>query len=171
MIPVYKGKGDALECSSHREIKWLDHAMKVFEIVLEKMIRSSIKIDDQQFGFRPGRGTTHATFIVSQMHEHFFGRKQELWMEFVDLEKAFDRVPREVLWWALRSLGLCEWMIKVVESMYVTTAVKVNGESSSDFEVKVGVHQGSVLSPLLFIAVIESVSRKFKVGLPWELLC
>ena len=56
-------------------------------------------------------------------------------MEFVDLEKAFDRVPREVLWWALRSLGLCEWMIHVVELMYdgVRTAVKVNGEASSDF--------------------------------------
>ena len=44
--------------------------------------------------------------------------KKNARMEFVDLEKAFDRVPREVLWWALRSLGLCEWMIKVVESMY-----------------------------------------------------
>ena len=86
-------------------------------------------------------------------------------MAFVDLEKAFDRVPREVLWWALRSLGLCEWMIRVVESMYdgVTAAVEVDGEAGSDFEVKVGIHQGSVLSPLLFIAVIEVVSRGFKV--------
>ena len=56
-------------------------------------------------------------------------------MAFVDLEKAFDRVPREVLWWALRSLGLCEWMIEVVESVCggVATAVEVNGEPGGDF--------------------------------------
>ena len=64
MIPVYKGKGDALKCSSYRGINLLDHAMKVFERVLEKRIRSSIKIDDQQFEFRPGRGTTDVIFIV-----------------------------------------------------------------------------------------------------------
>ena len=76
MIPVYKGKGDALECSSHRGIKLLDHAMKVFERVLEKRIRSSIKIDDQQFGFRPGRGTTDAIFIIRQIQEKFLGKKR-----------------------------------------------------------------------------------------------
>ena len=51
---------------------------------------------------------------------------KELWMAFVDLEKAFDRVPREVLWWALRRLKLEEWLVQVIKAMYenVTTAVK-----------------------------------------------
>ena len=69
---------------------------------------------------------------------------------FVDLEKAFDRVPREVLWWALRSVGVDEWIVNVVRSMYCDTSasVKLQGCESSEFDVKVGVHQGSVLSPL-----------------------
>lgn len=92
-------------------------------------------------------------------------------MAFVDLEKAFDRVPREVVWWALRYLGVEEWLVTVIRAMYegVTTAVKMKDGESDGFEVKVGVHQGSVLSPLLFIIVMEALSSEFRVGLPWEL--
>jgi len=93
-------------------------------------------------------------------------------MAFVDLEKAFDRVPREVLWWALRRKGVDEWLVDVIKAMYVgaTTAVRVNDKESAEFEVKVGVHQGSVLSPMLFIIVMDALSAEFRDGLPWELL-
>ena len=46
----------------------------------------------------------------------------------------------------------------------------MNGQLSEEFEVKVGVHQGSVLSPLLFIIVLEALSRDLRPGVPWELL-
>jgi hypothetical protein len=100
MVCVYKGKGDALECGSYRGIKLLDHVMKVFERVLEERLRRKVSIDDMQFGFRPGSGTTDAIFIIRQVQEKFLAKNKELWIAFVDLEKAFDRVPREVLWWA-----------------------------------------------------------------------
>jgi hypothetical protein len=60
-------------------------------------------------------------------------------MAFVDLEKAFDRVPREVLWWSLREAGVEEHTISVIRAMYVgaTTSVKVNGSESDAFEVVV----------------------------------
>ena len=59
-----------------------------------------------------------------------------------------------------------------VQSMYpnARSRVQVNGEYSEEFPVKVGVHQGSVLSPLLFILVLEALSRDFRTGAPWELL-
>jgi len=71
----------------------------------------------------------------------------------VDLEKAFDRVPREVIRWAMRKLGVEEWLVSAVMSMYTgakTVVITVYGNSSG-FEVKVGMHQGSALSPLLFV--------------------
>jgi hypothetical protein len=71
--------------------------MKVFERVLDERLRRSVSIDDMQFGFRPGRGTTDAIFIIRQVQEKFLLKKQNLWIAIVDLEKAFDRVPREVL--------------------------------------------------------------------------
>ena len=70
--------------------------------------------------------------------------KKPLFFAFVDLEKACDRVPRKVLWWALRSSGVEEWAIRIIQGMYANGRSRVR-----EFEVGVGVHQGSVLSPLL----------------------
>ena len=91
-------------------------------------------------------------------------------MAFVDLEKAFDRVPRKVIWWALRKLCVDEWIVRLVQGMYSNARSRVRvGEGHSDeFEVKVGVHQGSVLSPLLFIIVLEALSREFRCWVPWD---
>jgi len=167
IVTVYKGKGDALDCGSYRGIKLLDHAMKVFERVIEKRVRAQVQLDDMQFGFCPGKSTTDAIFIVRQLQEKYVSKSKELWMAFVDLEKAFDRVPREILWWSLRQLNVDEGLIAVIKSMYdnVTTAVKVKGQVSEEFQVKVGVHQGSVLSPLLFIMVMEALSQCFRLPL------
>ena len=90
----------------------------------------------------------------------------------MDLEKAFDRVPREVTRWALRQLGVEEWLVVAVMAMYeeATTVVKTAYGNTEGFNVRVGVHQGSVLSPLLFVIVMEAITRNMRTGLPWELL-
>ncbi|MBJ5627083.1 hypothetical protein JGG67_22950 [Salmonella enterica subsp. enterica serovar Derby] len=62
IIPIYKGKGDPLECGSYRAVKLLEHAMKVVERVLEQRIRNQVRVDEMQFGFMPGKGTTYAIF-------------------------------------------------------------------------------------------------------------
>ena len=96
----------------------------------------------------------------------------KLYFGFVDLEKAFDRVPREVISWAMHKLGVEQWLVSAVTSMYsgAKTVVRTVYGNSKSFEVKVGMHQGSALSPLLFLIVMEATSREFRVALPWELL-
>ena len=90
----------------------------------------------------------------------------------MDLEKAFERVPREVVRWALRMSGVEEWLVNAVMALYqdARTVVRTDMGDTGDFKVGVGVHQGSVLSPLLFVVVMDVVTREAREGLPWELL-
>ena len=98
MLSIYKGKGDVLNCGFHKGIKSIDHVVKVLERLVEKKVKNKGILDSMQFEFTSGKGTTDAIFIVWQMQEKYLAKKKELWMAFVDLEKAFDRVPREVVW-------------------------------------------------------------------------
>ena len=101
IINIYKGKGGALERGNYRGLKNLDHVMKGIERVIEKIIRERISIDDMQFGFMPGRGTTDAIFILRQLQEKHLSKNKKLYFTFVDLEKAFNRIPRKVIWRAM----------------------------------------------------------------------
>jgi len=77
----------------------------------------------------------------------------------VDLEKAFDRVPREVIRWAMHKLGVEEWLVSAIISMYTgaKTVVRTVYGNNNSFEVKVGMHQGSALNPLLFVTITETI--------------
>ena len=110
---------------NYRGLKFLDHVMKGIERVIEKIIRERISIDDMQFGFVPGRGTTDAIFILRQLQEKHLAKNKKLYFAFVDLEKAFNRVPRKVIWWAMRKLGIEEWIVRFVQAMYNNTRSKV----------------------------------------------
>ena len=72
----------------------------------------------------------------------------------------------------MRKLGVEEWLVSAVMSMYTCakTVVRTVYGNSKGFEVKVGMHQGSALRPLLFVIFMEAISREFRVALPWELL-
>ena len=72
----------------------------------------------------------------------------------------------------MRRVGVEEWVIRAVKVMYenAKSCVRVNGQFSDEFNIKFCVHQGAVLSPLVFIIVMEALSREFRVGCPWELL-
>ena len=95
-------------------------------------------------------------FYLRQMQENFRVKGKKLYSGFVDLEKAFDRVPTEVIQWAMRKLGVEEWLVSAVMSMYTgaKTVVRTVFGNSSSFEVKVGMHQGSALRPLLLVIVM-----------------
>jgi len=63
ILPIYKGTGDPMKCGSYRGIKLLEHATKVVERIFEHRIQQQIEIDDMQFGFMEGKGTTDAILL------------------------------------------------------------------------------------------------------------
>ena len=73
-----KGKGDALERGNCRGLKLVDQVMKVIERVIVKLPRERIDIDEMQFGFVPGRGTTDAIFLLRQLQEKYLGKRKNL---------------------------------------------------------------------------------------------
>ncbi|KAK3572153.1 hypothetical protein QTP86_022231, partial [Hemibagrus guttatus] len=89
-----------------------------------------------------------------------------------DLEKAYDRVPREELWYCMRKSGVAEKYVRVVQDMYdrSRTVVKCAVGQTEEFKVEVGLHQGSALSPFLFAIVMDQLSEEVRQESPWTMM-
>ena len=172
MVTLYKQKGDSLECGNYRGIKLLEHSLKIMERVIDKRLRQLIEINELQFGFMPGRGATDAMFIARQLQEKALEGNRKVYMGFVDLEKAYDRIPREVVYWCLRKRGVPDKIIRVIRMMYEgsETTIRTPYGNTRSFRVNVGVHQGSALSPFLFLVVLDTLSRELRDEELWEML-
>ncbi|GJX32437.1 retrovirus-related pol polyprotein LINE-1, partial [Tanacetum coccineum] len=94
VIPIYKNKGDVQACSNYRGIKLLSHTIKLWERVIEKRLRRETRVSENQFGFMSGRSTTEAIHLLRSLMEKYRERQRDLHMAFLDLEKAYDSVPR-----------------------------------------------------------------------------
>ena len=172
LIPIFKNKGDILECNNYRGIKLMSHFMKLWERIIEARLREIVKIRDNQFGFRPGMSTTEPVFALRQLQEKCREKNKDLHMVFVDLEKAFDRIPRDLIWWCLRKKGVPEEYVQIVQDMYrscKTQVVTQKGETEY-FPIEVGLHQGSALSPLLFIIIMDVLTENIEKDPPWAMM-
>ncbi|XP_068741970.1 uncharacterized protein [Montipora capricornis] len=97
VVPIFKGKGDAMRCGAYRGVKLLEHAMKIIEKVLERTLQCMVIVDKMQFSVMPSKGTIDAVFILRRLQEKYLDKEKKLYTFFIDLEKAFDKVSRKVL--------------------------------------------------------------------------
>jgi len=172
MVPIYKNKGGAQECGNYRGIKLLSHTMKIWERVLDQRMRECTIVSQQQFGFMPGKGTSDPVFALRLLMEKFKEGQKGLHLVFVDLEKAYDRVPREELWHCMRSSEIAEPYVRAVQDMYkeCTTAIRTAAGLTESFQVKVGLHQGSALSPFLFALIMDRLTDELREEPPWTMM-
>ncbi|KAK3536886.1 hypothetical protein QTP86_027004 [Hemibagrus guttatus] len=172
LVPIFKNKGDVQSCSNYRGIKLMSHTMKLWKRVVEARLRKVVEICEQQYGFMPRKSTTDAIFALRILMEKYRDGQRELHCVFVDLEKAYDRVPREELWYCMRKSGVAEKYVRVVQDMYERsrTVVRCAVSQTEEFKVEVGLHQGSALSPFLFAIVMDQLSEEVRQESPWTMM-
>ena len=171
LVPIFKNKGDIQSCTNYRGIKLMSHTMKLWERVIEHRLRGMTHITMNQFGFMPGRSTMEAIFLIRQVMERYKEQK-DLHMVFIDLEKAYDKIPRNLMWWALDKHKVPTKYVTLIKDMYdkVVTSVRTTDGDTNVFPINIGLHQGSALSPYLFALVIDEVTRDIQGDIPWCML-
>ena len=158
VIPKKEG---AVECGKHRTISIMSQVAKIVLRVIDERLRRKVEetVDRAQFGFRKGKGTRNAIFVLRTIIERSIEKQKDLFMCFVDFEKAFDTVRHEVLVERLRMLGVDPADLRVMTNLYwgQRAVVKIGDDKSDWVKIERGVRQGCVLSPDLFSLYSQAV--------------
>lgn len=163
VIPVFK-KGDKTDCSNYRPIAISSIFSKLFEkLICNKLTSYFTKFNllyEYQFGFRENFSTSLALMEVVNMIYSESKNNYVLGI-FIDLQKAFDTVNHEILLGKLANMGIrgniLQWIKSYLNNREIYTFI--NGSESNRYPINIGVPQGSVLSPLLFLVYINDFYR------------
>ena len=150
----------------------MSHTIKVWEKIIKARLRDTVEISKQQYGFMPGKGTNDVMFALRMLMEKYRKGQRQLHCVLVDLEKAYHRVPWEEMWYFMRKSGIAEKYVQLVQDMYKgsVTVVRCAIGTTESFKVKVGLHQGSTLSPFLFAVTIDWLTDEVRREPPWTML-
>ena len=166
IVPIHK-KGSIDDPSNFRGISLLSCLAKLFYSILNNRLSKFCMekgiLTTNQLGFMPGNRTTDAHLILYNLirkYCHNNGRK--LYACFVDFSKAFDRLPRDILFRKLNTLGVKGKFLSILQNLYANdkACIQIDGKISDEFSVNQGVRQGCVLSPLLFNIFMSDLSKK-----------
>ena len=161
VIPKREG---AVDCEKHRTISIMSQVGKIILKVVGRRIKTRLeeRVDEEQFGFRKGKGTRDAIFLLRTVIERSLEKQRDIFMCFVDFEKAFDTVVHEPLMDTLQSFGVDGRDARMIAKLYweQRAVVKVENERSDWVDIERGVRQGCVLSPDLFSMYTQIVMEE-----------
>ena len=157
-------KGNLANCNNWRGVTLLSIPGKVLSILLLDRLNDAIddRLREQQAGFRKGRSCCEQIFALRNIIEQCYEFQQQLEINFIDFKKAFDSVHRDSLWKIAELYGIPAKYINIIKNIYHNSScyVKTQEGHTDYFGIETGVRQGCVLSPLLFLLVIDYIMRK-----------
>ncbi len=166
---LYKGSGPKDDANNFRGITLKSQLLKLFESMLCARLRKWAEIEKvlppEQIAYRPGHNGSDHLYSLTLLREHFNSPNSQLRASFDDLRKAFPSVNRQRLLNELSRLGVSDPFLRVLTRLYSgdSFSILLDGRPSNrSFEVVNGVHEGSPLSPLLFIIFIAGLTRHLR---------
>ena len=170
-------KGNTSNCNNWRGITLLSVPSKVLIRIILDRIKTTVeqKLRKVQAGFREHRSCVDLINSLRVIIEQSCEWNSTTYMLFVDFEKAFDSVDRCVMWRLLLKYGIPPKIVNLTRETYNGYECQVvhEGKLTEPFRVTSGVRQGCILSPIIFLLVIDDIMRKSiqrKRGLQWGLL-
>ena len=161
--PIQKGDRDPYIPLNYRGISLLSTVSKVYTSVLNNRLKVYLEmlnlLAEEQNGFRKGRSCLDHAFTLSTIVKNRIQNKQSTFLAFIDMEKAFDWVDRELLMYKLLSMNIDGQFYFAIKSLYCKTeaCIKLHDTYTDMFVTKTGVRQGDVLSPTLFNIYINDL--------------
>ena len=135
----------------------------LFRVILNRLKAAPVELlAEEQAGFRPGRSTVEQIFNSRIIIEKHLQHQRDLYHNFIDFKKAFDRVCHVGLWQVLRNFGIDEGMVQAIQPLYEnsSSAVFLNSQLWELFNTTIGVSQECILSPVLFNLFLEKIMQK-----------
>ena len=166
-------KGDPSQWSNYRPVAMVPLLAKVYAIILNNRLVSwaeaaGVRVPAQT-GFRPRHATTHHAFVLQHLIDKYKRRGKRLYCCFVDLAKAYDSVPRDLLWQRLHDVGVRGRMLHAIKGLYevgVDMHIKTANGTLDPVHTSVGVKQGCPLSPTLFGLYIDGLQHHVAADCP-----
>lgn len=177
IIVTIPKKGDLSECKNWRGITLLNTIQKIMAFIVLDRISPVVEscLRNEQAGFRKNKSCVDHINSLRIIVEQSSEWNSPLYLLFVDFERAFDTINRDSIWNCLRNIGTPEKIITIIHMLYqdAPNRARFKGIASEEFHIQRGVRQGCVLSPLLFLLVLDSVmvqtNSEAREGIQWHL--
>lgn len=175
-ITILAKKGDLTLCDSYRGIMLLSIPGKVLSRVILNRMKNTVDklLRNNQAGFRSNKSCTDQISTLRIILEQSAELHSSTYINFIDYSKAFDSIDRESLWKIMAHYGIPSKIINLIKKMYEDSGGQIlfKGKLSKFFQILTGVRQGCLLSPFLFLLIIDWIMKNSvngKTGIQWTI--